>query len=132
MKYIIGIDVGTQSLRSGVLAANGEFLYVASHEYSPDFYEGNRAEQDTESWREALIDTLSQVGVYLAWNPEIAPECIAITSQRASVIPVDRKGEPLHPALMWQDKRARSECAEVSAKDSMDELCRMCGLRLDP
>ena len=132
MKYIIGIDVGTQSLRSGVLAANGEFLYVASHEYSPDFYEGNRAEQDTESWREALIDTLSQVGVYLAWNPEIAPECIAITSQRASVIPVDRKGEPLHPALMWQDKRARAECDEISAKYSMEELYRMCGLRLDP
>lgn len=132
MKYIIGIDVGTQSLRSGVLAADGEFLFVAGHNYSPSFYEGNRAEQDVETWRDALTETLSKVGVYLAWNPEIEVECIAITSQRASVIPVDCKGEPLYPALMWQDKRARAECDEISAKIPSEELYRQCGLRLDP
>ncbi|MDO4566844.1 MAG: FGGY family carbohydrate kinase [Oscillospiraceae bacterium] len=132
MKYIIGVDVGTQSLRSGVLSQEGEFLFVASREYSPDFGEGNRAEQRTESWREALFETLEEVGVYLAWNPKIEPECIAVTSQRASVIPVDRDGEPLYPALMWQDKRATRECDEIAAKIAPEELYRQCGLRLDP
>ncbi len=132
MKTIIGIDVGTQSMRAGVLDITGNFRFVASHDYSPVFSPGNRAEQDPKSWETALFSTLSRVGLYLAQQPECEVTAIAITSQRASVIPVDENGTPLYNALMWQDKRATAECSDIQEKISMTDLYLECGLRLDP
>ncbi len=132
MKTIITIDAGTQSLRAGVLTAGGGILFSASSEYSPVFSPGNRAEQDPKTWRHALFGTLKKVGEFLVCSPEAEPDCIAITSQRASVIPVDEGGNPLRNALMWQDKRARAECGWIESKISREELYHACGLRLDP
>lgn len=131
MKTIIAVDIGTQSLRSVVFDERGTMLFSASHDYSPVFYPGNGAEQDPQTWEDALYDTLSSVGAYLAQQSAL-PECIALTSQRASVIPVDRRGVPLHPALMWQDKRATAECAYIAGVIPPVELYDRCGLRLDP
>lgn len=132
MKTIITIDAGTQSLRAGVLTTRGDMLFSASSDYSPVFSPGNRAEQDPATWKEALFGTLRKVGDYLSENPDMEADCMAITSQRASVIPVDGAGEPLYNALMWQDKRARAECGWIESKISREELYHACGLRLDP
>lgn len=107
-------------------------LFSAGSEHSPVFAPGNRAEQDPKTWRAALFNTLKKVGEFLVCNPEAKPDCIAITSQRASVIPVDEAGNPLHNALMWQDKRARAECGWIESKISGEDLYHACGLRLDP
>lgn len=132
MKTIITIDAGTQSLRAGVLTVKGDILFSASRDYSPVFSPGNRAEQDPATWNSALFETLKDVGDFLQSTQEAQPDCIAITSQRASVIPVDAEGNVLHNALMWQDKRARAECDWIESKISREELYHACGLRLDP
>ncbi|MGI6193313.1 MAG: FGGY family carbohydrate kinase, partial [Christensenellales bacterium] len=92
MKTIITIDAGTQSLRAGVLTVKGDILFSASRDYSPVFSPGNRAEQDPATWNSALFETLKDVGDFLQSTQEAQPDCIAITSQRASVIPVDAEG----------------------------------------
>ena len=43
-------------------------------------------------------------------------DAIAITSQRSSVIPVDREFKPLCPAIMWQDKRTGDICDSLRDK----------------
>ncbi len=131
MKYVIAIDVGTQSLRSTVFDQRGKLHFTAGFDYSPAFYPGNRAEQDPKTWADALHHTLSRVGFYLR-QQGLAPACIAITSQRASVIPMDASGAPLHSALMWQDKRATRECAQIAEIIPPAQLYAKCGLRLDP
>ncbi len=131
MKHIIAVDVGTQSLRAVVFDAKGSILFSAAHDYAPAFYPGNRAEQDPADWEAALRGTLFRAGAYLSQRG-LKAECIAVTSQRASVIPVDERGAPLHPALMWQDKRATHQCEHIAGVVPPGELYRQCGLRLDP
>ena len=131
-QYLIAIDVGTQSLRSSVFDTAGNQYFTASYDYSPRFSPGNRAEQAPSSWEEALHHTLSRTGFFLAQQKDKPVACIAITSQRASVIPMDEAGHPLHDALMWQDKRAVRECEQIAEKISPEALYAQCGLRLDP
>ncbi len=110
----------------------GRHIVFRQQRIQPVFSPGNRAEQDPKTWRHALFGTLKKVGEFLVCSPEAEPDCIAITSQRASVIPVDEGGNPLRNALMWQDKRARAECGWIESKISREELYHACGLRLDP
>ncbi|MGI5908050.1 MAG: FGGY-family carbohydrate kinase [Christensenellales bacterium] len=131
MKHIIAIDAGTQSLRAVVFDAKGSVLFSAAHDYAPAFYPGNRAEQDPADWEYALRGTLFRAGAFLSQHG-LKADCVAVTSQRASVIPVDNGGAPLHPALMWQDKRATRQCEYIAGVIPPGELYRQCGLRLDP
>lgn len=131
MEKIIAIDVGTQSLRSTVFGANGEIFFFSSDSYSPDFSPGNKVEQPLSTWKNALFKTMEAVGKYLRKNG-IRPLCIAVTSQRASVIPMDENDEPLHDAYMWQDKRAVEDCAFLLNNIGGKRLYRESGLRLDP
>ncbi len=111
---VVGVDLGTQSLKAVVcdegLAVRGEHAVgYATQRPAPD-----RAEQDPRMWEAALgpaiAGALAQAGV----GPD-AIAAIAIAGQLDGCVAVDRDGEALHPALIWQDRRAVAEAARVDA-----------------
>ena len=131
MEHILVIDVGTSSLKAMLYDRGGKLLHRASQEYHSEFTGNNYVEQSSFTWKSALLASLKQTGEFLNARG-IGVEAIAVTSQRASVIPIDRDGEPLHNAIMWQDKRSRPQCAELLRQ--MDcGICiaaRVCGWTL--
>lgn len=131
MKYIIIIDVGTSSLKSMVYDLKGKLMHDEFKEYHTVVTNGNNVEQDPTSWKDALVYTLGNIGEYIKEN-NMDICAISITSQRASVIPVSKEGEPLYNALMWQDKRSMEQCTDISSKMSIKEIYQRTGLRLDP
>ncbi len=126
---IIIIDVGTQSLRSILYSKKGEIKYMSQKGYSPVF-DGLNVEQDPRTWKENLLLTLKNVSDYAKEN-KIKIEAISITSQRASIIPVNKHGKYLYNALMWQDRRSYKQANSVKEKMSMKEIYQKTGLRLD-
>lgn len=132
MENILVIDVGTSSLKAMVYTRAGHLLHRASQQYQSEF--GRKpayVEQDPQTWKSALFSTLEDVGSHVNIKGlDIA--AIAVTSQRASVIPVDREGVPLHKALMWQDKRSVPQCEALLAEMSLEEMYRRTGLRVNP
>lgn len=109
----------------------GEMLHRASKEYHSEFGSNNYVEQNPITWKEALLVTLKETSRF---NKEhnIRLEAIAVTSQRASVIPVDGDGEPLHNAIMWQDRRSMQQCGNVLEQMNLEEIYHRTGLRANP
>ena len=131
MENIIVVDVGTSSLKAMLYTREGTLLTVASQKYDSIFGHHNDVEQDPSTWRLALTYSLSKVGEYVQQH-KCDVNAIIVTSQRASIIPVEKHGAPLHNAVMWQDKRSVGQCEELLKKISMKDIYHRTGLRANP
>lgn len=130
-RVILALDVGTSSMRTIVFSLAGTVLHQTSFEYHTVFPKPSYVEQDPGDWREAAIETLSGAAVFLQKN-EYEPMAISVTSQRASMIPMDETGSPMRNAIMWQDKRTIPVCEGLIAQYGMESLYRKTGLRSNP
>lgn len=128
MYYII-VDVGTQSLRSILFNAKGQEVYSSQRGYSA-IYKDLEVEQDPRTWKTTLFETLKDVGDYIAEN-NITVTSISVTSQRASIIPVNEHGKYLYNAITWQDRRSYKICDDIVKKMSLSDIYLKTGLRLD-
>ncbi|TBW40118.1 carbohydrate kinase [Siculibacillus lacustris] len=132
MENILVIDVGTSSLKAILYTRAGHLLFSASRPYDSEFgRKPSYVEQDPETWKSALLESLHDIGAHVTVKG-LTIEAVAITSQRASVIPIDIDGQPLHKALMWQDKRSIAQCEALLAQFSLEALYRRTGLRANP
>ncbi len=105
MSLVVGIDLGTQTCKAVVcdagLAVRGEHAVgYPTRRPAPD-----RAEQDPRDWEAALAPAIA--GALAAAGATAADiVALAITGQLDGCVAVDASCEPLHPALIWQDRRA--------------------------
>jgi len=125
------MDVGTSGMLTSIYDEKGGVHYSTYSAYSTEFIYPSMVEEDPKDWRDASIDTLKNVAEYAAKHG-IKPIGISVSSQRASLIPVEKDGTPMRNALMWQDKRTIAECDEMSAQITMEQLYALTGLRLSP
>lgn len=125
------IDVGTSSLKAMLYNKSGQMLYRATKEYHSEFGGNNYVEQNPLTWKEALTYTLKETSKFKK-EKNIHLEAIAVTSQRASVIPVDDDGLPLYNAIMWQDRRSMAQCGQMLEELRLPEIYRRTGLRANP
>lgn len=106
---VIGIDIGTQSTKALVLDGQGRI--IASHQqgYRVDTPQPRWAEQWPEVWWRAMVDCIEGC---LA-DPEVdasSVQALCISSlYGGSGIAVDADMQPLHPCLIWMDRRAESQ-----------------------
>lgn len=129
MKGIITVDVGTTSMRAILYDADGRIEHIHQRENEPDFFTDGRVEQAPQAWAGILAESLKACADY-ARGKDIELACISVTAQRSSVIPVDADGAPLHPAIMWQDRRTAGLAQEM---DSCNPLVySKNGLKISP
>jgi glycerol kinase len=126
---IITVDAGTTSMRSILFDEAGRVLAAFQRDNPPHHFPDGRVEQDADSWRISLVELLSKCATAVREHGADA-SCVALTSQRSSVIPVERTGEPLHAAIMWQDQRTEALCRELAGSDRL--VYRKTGLRISP
>jgi glycerol kinase len=129
LKGVITVDIGTTSMRAVLYGADGQVVSMDQRENMPIFYQDGRVEQDTAAWA-ALLPAVLKTCKEFADARGVAPACVAVTAQRSSVIPIDASGSPLHPAIMWQDRRTAGLAQEMHASNSM--VYRKTGLRISP
>jgi len=113
--FVVGLDLGTQSLKAVVcdaaLAVRGQHAVGYATSYpAPD-----RAEQDPRDWEAALAPAIAGALAAAGAAPD-AIAAIAIAGQLDGCVAVGAGGEPLHPALIWQDRRAVADAARVDAR----------------
>lgn len=126
---IISLDVGTSSMRAIVYDENGQKKAEKYHEYHAEFPAPGYVEQNPDTWKEAAIDCLKSISEYFS---NISPDAIAVTSQRSSLIPMDKSGLPLYNSIMWQDKRTIPHCEWLIKEYTLESLYRKTGLRTNP
>ena len=113
-KYVIGVDGGTESLRTGVFDLSGNPLAFASVTYPTNFPVIGWAEQDPDDWWNALGRSVRQAVIDAKVSKqEILGLCLDTTC--CSVVALDGAGNPLRPALIWMDMRSAPQTEQVLA-----------------
>ncbi len=105
----VGLDVGTQSARAIVVAADGEVVGRGAVALR-SVREGGRHEQDPRAWWDAVAEASREA------LRGVAPERVrgvATCATSGTVLLVDRAGEPLTPGLMYDDARASEQAARI-------------------
>ncbi|HEB59278.1 MAG TPA: carbohydrate kinase [Gammaproteobacteria bacterium] len=108
----LGIDLGTSGCRAALLDAHGHVQAFARTDLPPAHQAGPLSEQDPHHWWQALCATTHALLTQLTSAPRIEALCVDGTS--GSVLAVDGAGEPLGPALMYDDQRAREEAQRLA------------------
>lgn len=130
-QYILTFDLGTSSERAVIFDKNFNILGMEQREF-PQFYPApDRVEQDPlDIW-----NTQIQVTHDLCKKLDIAPQEIAgigITNQRETTIVWNRHtGEPVFPAIVWQDKRTAAYCNELKKGNWANKIQEKTGLIID-
>jgi xylulokinase len=107
----LGIDVGTSAIRVSVVGDDGVVVATASVDYPTRRAPSGVVEQDPAAWTDALLVALSSTGVARA-----RVSAIGLCGQTPTVVLVDGSGDPVAPALTWQDTRAASEARELAER----------------
>jgi len=130
-ELIVVIDAGTTGLRTMIFDMNGSELGRAYQEYQSYFPKPAWVEQNAVEWWQAACSTAKKVLRKTKINPA-AIVGISVTNQRETIVPVDKVGNPLRRALVWQDRRTIPECQCIDDKLGSDEIYRITGLTIDP
>jgi glycerol kinase len=133
IRTLLAIDQGTTSSRAilfDLAAPEGGSTQgpLAQREFAQHYPAPGLVEHDPE---DIWATTLAVTRDVLDAPPQVA--AIGITNQRETTLLWDRStGDPIHPAIVWQDRRTAARCAELRA-DGVEPLVReRTGLLLDP
>lgn len=114
---ILGIDLGTTELKAGLVTTDGRLLALSRAGYSTDADPATgRAEQDPEAWWRALVSAVR--GMVAADGPDVL--AIAVDGHGPTLVAVDDAARPTRPAIIWQDTRATTEQAELTAASGLE------------
>ena len=113
MDYVIGIDLGTSSVKAIVLNEAGEICASASSEYSPDYPQSGFSEQDPAVWWTHTKKVLTELASGLAGKNVKAVSC---SGQMHSSVFLDKDGKVIRPALLWNDTRTTAQTKEIVEK----------------
>ena len=131
MKYILALDQGTTSSRAIVFNEDGTAVSSAQREIRQIYPRPGWVEHDPveifESQRDVAREALERGEI-------AAAEIVAagITNQRETAIVWDRQsGQPIHNAIVWQDRRTAARCAELRESGVENIIKNKTGLVLD-
>src|SRR5688572_7969586 len=129
MDALLALDQGTSSSRALVFDRSGRLLAQAQRELTQHFPQPGWVEHDAnEIWAGQAAcarEALAKAGVKAT--------AIGITNQRETVVLWDRgTGQPLHKALVWQDRRTAAFCETLKAQGLEPRVRELTGLVLDP
>ena len=132
MKYILALDQGTSSSRAILFDHDGMVRSSAQKEFRQIFPKPGWVEQDgLEIWSSQILvaaEAISRAGLTSA---DIA--AIGITNQRETTLVWDRRtGQPVHNAIVWQDRRTSGACDLLKSQGVEDLFREKTGLVLDP
>ncbi|MDG2209149.1 MAG: glycerol kinase GlpK [Flavobacteriales bacterium] len=129
--YILALDQGTTSSRSLIFDQQGQIISQSQQEFEQFFPEPGWVEHDPleiwDSQRSTMVDAVQRAGI--DWKQIAA---IGITNQRETTVVWDRTtGSPIHPAIVWQDRRTADFCDTLKTTDQAAVIQEKTGLIVD-
>ncbi len=132
MNHVIGVDIGTQSTKAVLVRCDGTIVGQASKSYAPDTPRPSWAEQWPDVWLDAVEYSIAAVMRAAGAVDADSVKAICVSSlYGGSGIPVDADIRPLHPCLIWMDRRAEAQVAWVKANVDLDRLGDITGNGVD-
>ena len=130
--YLLAIDQGTTSSRAIVFTDELEIVGMAQEEFPQHYPRSGWVEHVPDDIWKTVVRT-ARAALTAADIPAGKLAGVGITNQRETALLWDRKsGEPLHNALVWQDRRTSEHCRRLQSEGHEPLLREKTGLLLDP
>jgi glycerol kinase len=127
---VIAIDAGTTGVRSFAADEAGRPRGFAYRELPQHFPRPGWVEHDPEAWWAATVTAATEA--LLGRSPE-GVAAVGITNQRETTVLWERDTlRPVHPAIVWQDRRTAGMCEELIEEGWTDRVRERTGLVIDP
>ena len=131
MTYLLALDQGTSSSRSIVFDDQGQIVALAQQELPQIYPKPGWVEHDAmEIWRTQLATAREALAKAKLKAGDI--RALGITNQRETTVVWNRKtGQPIHHAIVWQDRRAEATCARLREEGKASLIQAKTGLLVD-
>lgn len=128
---LIAHDLGTTGNKASLHDDNGQLVAAVTEPYVTTYGRGGMVEQNPLDWWRAVCVATRK----LLATSDVAPEhiCgISFSGQMMGVVLVDRRGDPVRPAIIWADTRSGSQCQRLLDSIGAQDGYRVLGHRLNP
>ncbi len=130
--FILAIDQGTTSSRAIVFDESYRVRGLGQQEFPQHFPRSGWVEHEPDDLWRTTLETI-RFALADAGLPATAIAAVGITNQRETTVIWDREtGEPVHRAIVWQDRRTADLCAQLKADGAEPDVTTRTGLLLDP
>jgi xylulokinase len=128
---LLGIDLGTSSLRVAIVDEQGNILGLGQREYGITVAQPGWAEQDPNDWWQAAVvatrQALAQAGLV-----GDSVKAIGVSGQMHGTVLVGDNGKPLGHAVIWADSRSATQAEQLNDSIGLDRLAAIAGNRVAP
>jgi xylulokinase len=114
MVRLLGIDLGTTGLKTLLINEKGEILWQFSQDYPLLTPQPGWTEQNPRDWVSALNQCLEEL--------KYLPDAVGLSGQMHGSVFLNSQGEPLCPALLWNDQRTQAESREMVSQIGMERM----------
>jgi glycerol kinase len=130
--FILAIDQGTTGSTAVILDSLLNVRARATREFDQIFPKPSWVEHDPEVIWETTLETIDDARRKADLQPDDI-DAVGITNQRETTVIWDRQtGEPIHNAIVWQDRRTRGQIQQLEDEGAERKVRRRTGLLLDP
>lgn len=121
MRVVLGIDLGTSSVKAMLLDLENGVVGVKAKDYGVDISHPGWAEQNPEMWWKSLVEVLGWLREHHR-NAFEAVCAVGYSGQMHGLVLTGADGRPVRPAIIWLDQRAGRQLKEISAALSQEEM----------
>jgi xylulokinase len=115
MAVYLGIDIGTSGTKTLAMDEQGKILAEAAQEYPCYYPQPLWSEQDPEDWWRASVATIRSVVKKTKLKPADV-KGIGLSGQMHGSVFLDKSGQVIRKALLWNDQRTTAECDEIEQR----------------
>ena len=129
--YVAALDLGTTGCRTFIFDLKGTIIASDYQEWNSYFPSPSHVEQDANLWWSSIKKTIA-TAIKKSGIDKTEIKSLSVTNQRETIVPVDNDGNPLHNALVWQDRRTTDQVEYIKKKVGIDKIYETTGLTIDP
>ncbi|MFX1379320.1 MAG: FGGY-family carbohydrate kinase [Promethearchaeota archaeon] len=129
--FVAALDLGTTGCRTYIFDLSGTVIASDYQEWQSFYPSPSFVEQDANVWWTSIKITIENA-IKKSGIDKTNIVSLSITNQRETIVPVDRDGNPLHNALVWQDRRTIEQVDYIKTKIGIDKIYKTTGLTIDP
>ena len=120
----LGLDVGTSGVRVLAVDERGVVVGETTRAYPLLTPKPGWTEQRPEDWSAATLEALTEMAAELDDYDILA---LGLSGQMHGMVPLDASGEPVRPAILWNDQRTGAAVADIERRVPRREMIRRTG-----
>jgi xylulokinase len=124
--YFLGIDVSTTATKALLIDLAGQVIAVASTQYSFETPRPLWSEQHPDLWWDGAQKSIRAVLQQSRVDP-VQIGGIGLTGQMHGLVLLDKAGNVLRPAILWNDQRTQAQCDEIHQRIGREKFIQITG-----